>query len=291
MMSFEEFTAWVSSNIRREMPAEYLDAEVKTADFRKLGNCYKGLYLSMPGVRSSPAVDLELCYREYAKGFDKDLLLGQIALALQIQNRYFDPDSLLEYEDVRDKLFIRVSNAEKNRELLKLVPHIRALDLAVSCHVFADDGRGGFGSTMVTNEMLASYGVSQEQLFEDAAASGTLLFPAELSRIGDILSETDSARDDGCRLLVLTNRRRTLGASALFYPGIMEMISGHIGGGYYVLPSSVHEVLILPDEGLCDAADLRDLVTAVNSSVLDPGEFLSDNVYYYDAKKRNLDIC
>ena len=69
----------------------------------------------------------------------------------------------------------------------------------------------------------------------------------------------------------------------LLYPGMMEMIADAAGGSYYVLPSSVDELIIVPDEGNLSLRRLKTTVRSINRSIVEEKDFLSDNVYYYDA--------
>ena len=79
-----------------------------------------------------------------------------------------------------------------------------------------------------------------------------------------------------------------LGASVLFYPGVQEKIAEAMGEGYTVLPSSVHEVLIVPDSLSPGQMELAEMVRSVNKNVLDPKEVLSDNIYHYDRERKEL---
>jgi hypothetical protein len=89
-------------------------------------------------------------------------------------------------------------------------------------------------------------------------------------------------------MYVLTNASGSLGAAALFYPDVKEKAAELLGGDYYILPSSVHEVILVPDSADIKAADLCDMVKQANRTVVDEKDILSDNVYHYSKDDRKL---
>ena len=77
---------------------------------------------------------------------------------------------------------------------------------------------------------------------------------------------------------VLTNSKLYWGAGALFYPGVIERIHELLDGDFYVLPSSVHELIIMPVEDQ-DPEMLAGMIRSANRSVVEPGEILADDLY------------
>ena len=58
-----------------------------------------------------------------------------------------------------------------------------------------------------------------------------------------------------------------------------------------LLPSSIHEWILLPDDGQFSVAEMKQLVNEVNREVLSAKDYLSDRVYYYDRKKNEVRIA
>ena len=90
-------------------------------------------------------------------------------------------------------------------------------------------------------------------------------------------------------MYVLTNSTGSLGAAALFYPDVKEKAAELMGSDYYILPSSVHEVILVPDNPSIDAKDLCKMVKEANRTVVEEKDILSDNVYHYSREDRRLD--
>ena len=130
-------------------------------------------------------------------------------------------------------------------------------------------------SIKITNELLDKYGVSKEELHKAAMQNSEKIFPAKYYKTNDLVPFN-----------ILTNEIGYLGAAALFYPNQMEKIAASLGGNYFVLPSSIHEVLVLPDDGNLNYMELEQMVKEVNETTVDRKDQLSNNVYYYDSKER-----
>ena len=84
---------------------------------------------------------------------------------------------------------------------------------------------------------------------------------------------------------VVTNQQRIDGAGALFYPEVMDNLGELLGQDYFILPSSIHEMLVLPDNGEVSADELRMMVTEVNATQVAPAERLTNDVYHFDTKE------
>ena len=76
----------------------------------------------------------------------------------------------------------------------------------------------------------------------------------------------------------------------MIYPGVLRALADDLGENFYILPSSVHEILLLPDSGAEDARYLREMIREVNATQVEPEEVLSDNLYYFDRLKNRMEI-
>jgi hypothetical protein len=178
-------------------------------------------------------------------------------------------------------------------------PHKEVDGLAVSYHIAFEGRQGLEASTPVTFQMKEMYGVTAEQLHADALESSQRLYPVKYASMAEVMQqmmgiEPDMAADmmppmEGPQLMVLTNTQGMHGAGALFYPDQLETIAQQMGTDFFVLPSSVHEVLILPDDGSQDLDSLQFMVREINRTEVAPEDRLSDFVYHYDAQDHVLE--
>lgn len=213
----------------------------------------------------------------------------------EMANAYPSEMSVLhDYSQVKKNLFIRLCNAEENSTALKTVPHRQEADLAMIYHVRIDLPGEGMGSAMVTNEMLKNFGVSEAQLHEDAMKNSQEMLPAKFAPMATILfgvPEEQAMTEGEIPMMVLTNEKQVYGASALFYPEQLEKMTEKLEGSYFILPSSVHEIIAVPDDGSLEAKDLEEMVTEINASQVEPRDQLSDHVYHFDARERKFELA
>ena len=206
----------------------------------------------------------------------------------------------LDYDAVKDSLRVRLVNDRSNREILKgsvSMPAGCGYSLIPYINVEMDGTDGAM--IRITRELAEKFGYDEEQVMVDAMNGSRLQDGVRLWRIYDAgaggeMEDLLSGVNPGEEIdypLVLSNRTGVLGAAALFMPGIQERIAETVRGGYSVLPSSVHEVLIIPDRMGMTPKDLAGMVMEVNESAVDPEERLGARVLRYDPQKKSLSVA
>ena len=294
-MSYEEFKAWAADEIRAWLPPEYADADVSIHRMEKLGLAYDGMTVVRSGQRAAAAVNLTAFYDMYQEGRTAGDIIHEMADVAVMQAPQMEYSVFSDYEAAKDYLFIRVANKEANADVLAGMPHKEVEDLAITYHVLVNHDQNGIASAPVTDDLLRHYGVTAEQLHEDAIANSQRMLPAQLDSMQNMLfgmmtpEASDTLRDEpypGSTMLVLTNNVQLNGAAALFYPGVMDQAAERLGGDFIVLPSSTHEVIMIPADGMTDFRSLEQMVKDINRSQVAPEERLSDHVYHYDAQER-----
>ena len=248
-----------------------------------------------PGL-ITPLIYLKGFYEEYEKGRTLEEIAGHIIRlgsgntgeGLNWLARNFS-----DYEAVRDNISYRLVNYEKNAGLLQNMPHRRFLDLAIVYQAVSFDKEAGTGSILINQEQAESWGVTEETLNWLAQENTPKLFPAEVDSVGGILrrmgvecgfsgEELEEIGGRGLPLYTLTNTHRYMGAVCILYPDILQKISEIMKSDLFILPSSVHETLILPDDGIHTVGELKEMVHEVNVTQVAEEEFLSDGVYRYE---------
>lgn len=305
-MNFDEFVNEMKEKIRSFLPEEYANADIEITETRKINETYPSMIIRKEGQEITPSINLKDLYNELGVRSMEEVM----ELAADIAQREpegIDPAQLKDYGKVKTQLFIRVSDAERNKELLKDVPHKEESGLAITYHVIAELKEGEMGSAMVTNKILENFGITKEQLHEDAMKNSPLVLPPHIepmetmlermlgmgfakeipSTFAEQLHEININRDGG--MAVLTNSEKVNGAAVIFYPDIMKQIGDSQRVDIFILPSSTHEVILVPDNGSLKLKDLEDMVKSINASEVAPNERLSDTVYHYDHKEHLLE--
>ena len=315
-MTFEEFKQEVKDNIKDYLPVSYQDAEVTINEVIKNNDTHlSGLTVRTEEYSIAPTLYLEDFYNAYENG-DHSLEGVMVRIAETYDNAAqngLDADvkdvvnQITDYEATKDKIVPRIVNRDSNEERLKDMPHTKMGDLAVTYHVDLGSAEDGQMSVAISNQMMEKYGVSVEDLHEQACANMETLTPTQFKSMADTLMEImvpdyaemseeereqtksemglSGAGEDG--MFVISNSSKTFGAAALLDSETMDKIEQQIGE-FYILPSSVHECILVPKSQEMDLSTLENMVQEVNATQVAPNEVLSDHVYAYDSETKEI---
>ena len=308
-MNFEEFINTIKDTIKDYLPEEYKDAEVNLLENRNLNTHYTGLTVTRKGDTLAPTINLNALFENYGQQTENNLasVMEEVTSVIQHTPGKFDIGRVMDYDRVKKNLFMKLSAAEKNADVLEHTPHITKEDLALTFHIMLDQGEKGTATTMITDKMMDAYGVDLEKLYQDALHNSPVIAPAQIENMGEVLERMmledmkaagapaeviqemekdlqETSRDNP--MTVITNNRSTDGAAAIFYPGVMDQVGERLNGDYFILPSSVHEILVVPDDGNISFRELTDMVKEVNRTQVAPEDRLTDQVYHYDTADR-----
>ena len=292
-ISYEKFCVNVQDAVKRHYKKEDV---VQLHTVRKLnGVILKGISITTKNGNIMPTLYLDKYYMEYEEGtpFDEivQMFLDEYERAGIKDN--FDIRFFSEYEKVKIHLGFKLMHYEMNREFLEDIPHQRFLDLALVCFCDIRDRRIGHGSITIKTEHLEMWKITEEELFLDATRNMEKLYPADFMNMAEVLKELykDPAGllDVTFPMYVLTNKERVNGAASLLYKGKMEEIAKFMNGDYYVLPSSIHEVILMPKkENGTDEENLSRMVAEINREHLAREEVLANHAYLYQSDTGKL---
>lgn len=291
-MTYEEFLSYIQEHIRGFLPEEYqeLTPHLRTV-MKNNGVSYDGLTFSSDGLTASPVIYLNSFYKEYTEGTDIDEVLKKISSICE-KNRpavTFDFSLLTDYERAKEQISCRLVGRERNEELLLDGPFTPVEDLAVIYYL--DTGSIGeySGHIHINREIFDRYGVPVETMHRQALANMKTQSPVVIRGIFEMLFGQPPSEKE--ILFVVTNESGTYGAAGIMDPEVLTRLTEYVGNNYYILPSSVHEVLVASKANGITEKELRQMVQKVNRSAVKPEEWLSDSVYEYDAKTQRLSRC
>lgn len=242
----------------------------------------------------APTVYLQELYEEYQEGASPEKIAEEILELEEEQKR--EMDFSLEYFEnygtARTRIYYKLVNYEMNRHMLEKIPHLRYLDLAVVFYYRLEGGQFHGGSILIHNCNLDAWKIEKKQLMEDAVINTSRKLPYTLqgmeAMIMELTGEDTLRYCDEETMYVLTNEEKYFGAAVLLYPHVLNHIAGMLRKNFYVLPSSVHECILVPDQGQYSRLELMKMVKEVNQSQVEEDEILSYKVYYYDRQKEAL---
>ncbi|MGN0401335.1 MAG: DUF5688 family protein [Acetatifactor sp.] len=293
-MEIMEFSQKMRTRVEKELGNDY---QVQIREVQKNnGVVLHGLIIMAKSGNVTPTIYLESFHQAYEKGNTFGEVLRQVLEVYWKESpaKSIDMNFFRDFDKVKDRICYRLICREKNEELLRSVPYVEFLDLAI-CFFYAYNGKElGEGSILIHNSHCEMWNVKLEELMCLADINTPKLFPAYCRDILDILKEmgmkTEQLSKQKIPLRVLTNDRRIQGAACVLYPGMLEKISEASQKNLFILPSSVHEVILLEETGEEEPAELRRMISEVNHTQVAVEEVLSDNLYYYDRQQKSLRI-
>ena len=312
-MNKEQFIELVTSHILEYLPKEYKDAQVEVIERTKNNDTLlHGLIIhssEKKDMEAAPIFYLEPYFKAYQFG-EKDMedVMHELARDyLQVIRNMpqFDlPD--MTKEGIKDRIHVRVVNTRSNQELLKDLVNL-PVDGGFSLTVYIDmDTPRKDAMIQITKDLASRMDFDERELVQTAMRNTVREHPAELVEMKKVMMDMSGLRKlepgdnllrDNCSpvedmsMLILSNSDKFFGATALFYPEVKAQIADATGGSYYVLPSSVHELIVLPDNGTFDERELARMVQSVNSCEVRPEEQLGNKVLYYNAAMDRLMVA
>lgn len=186
----------------------------------------------------------------------------------------------------KESIRYQLINYERNRELLQLVPHIRYLDLVIVFYGIIDEEENtSYG--LLTWQGMYAMGLTEEETERLASENTPRDMPCVLDSLEKIVERILGKADlepTGLPMYVLTNKQCIFGAACILYPNLLQRISGILGSDLYILPSSIHECILIPENAGADRKELEEIVREINRTQVPEAEILSDHVYIYRAK-------
>lgn len=296
-MEYQEFVSQIEEKLRtryKEMGLDY-NLSVRQNDVRNKGLC-TAIMIDKKQNKSpcKPVVYMESGYDAFKEGMSLDEIVDQIITAIEkeevttnLENRAFSKSILLK------NLRMELIHKDKNQTLLTKIPHRLVADLALVYEYELGKYEEEVYTTSVTNRHMELLGLTEEELFKAAMECRQAVAPYTIRNMNEILAmdEEDKIKEIVDEMTILTTQDGYHGASCILYPEAIEALSDMKEGNLMLLPCSIHEWIVLP-ENLFEAYErLAELVKMINREELQEEEILSDHVYFYDVQRQELTVC
>ena len=299
-MTIYTFAQEVQERIQRRLGAGYMVHLQKVQ--KNNGVHLEGLVIRSEKQNVSPTIYLDDFYEAYCNGYSMEHILDNI-LSIYEQDTprgNVDMSFFKEFESVKDRICYRLIDERQNREILEKIPYVPFLDLAI-CFYYAYQGEElGNGSILIYHTHLEMWGVTTEELLALANENTPTLFPWECSSmekvIEELMEDAFLSKEDKLQFFkdvpmrILSNSKRTFGASCILYPGVLEQLALRLQSDFYILPSSIHEVILLCDRQGETEYELKRMIEEVNRTQLEIQEVLSYSLYHYSLKNKQIEI-
>ena len=292
-MDFDQFCEKTSDRLR-----EILGPDFKIEVTRVLKNNsvkLSGVAILHRDCNITPTIYLEDYYTDYCDGMDFEEVINGI-LRTYNRNRNVegvDLNILKTFGAAKDSIVYKIINYDKNLELLSEAPHRRFLDLAVIYTVLLETGTDVNASVTIKNEHMKNWGVSEDDLYRVSKVNSPRIAGPEIMSLFELVGQITGAEPDPCfeednRMYVLTNKRRLNGASCILYDNVLAEFSKELGKDLYIIPSSIHEVILFPADAGADTDRLTEIINEVNCTQVSRQEVLSGRLYRYDRNEDRI---
>lgn len=299
------------------------EAEVKTHKiYKNNGMLLQGICALKNGKNIAPTIYLNSFLERYEKGESFGVLIKEIIQILEDSqvSKDFNTGFFMDYENVRKKLVLRLIHLEKNEELLKKIPYIKFQDLAIVCHCLLMTEEIGMGAIVIHKEHLKIWNIGEETLFRDAFENSPRMEPYTILKMSEIIKRilknsiqekieeicqeyicdkqvllnstlehmTQEIEEKHIPMYVLTNENRCYGAACLVYPHMLEIIAEKLQDDYYIIPSSIHEIIIVAKRECIDSVCINEMINEVNRTEVEEEDWLSNHTYLYQRNSKEL---
>lgn len=244
----------------------------------------------------APSIYLERYYQLYLKGRTVEELTHLILaenFRKQIR-RPIDTEIFQDPDAVCDRVLFRVINYDMNEEFLKEVPYRRLLDLAIIYYLEVEDPAIGKATVILRSREAQRLGLSEETLFRNALANTPRVKPARIESMTSALISLAEGQcmaglpaEEDLPMYIAGNDDRVFGAAVIAYPDCFRAIADSLGSDLYIIPSSIHELILIATTERFGHGELSEMVMEINATQVPPQEVLSNHVYTY-VRDRNL---
>lgn len=301
-MEFEAFKNTIMDLVSKEVEDRGLEGiSMKLTTVESPDGMTDRLMVSVDDSKMSMAFRLKEIYQSVEDGEDIDHAVFKMVNTIEdnisfVKEKEQDVKSFIsDYEKVKDNTYLRLIPGDS--PILKSTPHrmIEDMALVVNVHLDSFSDEHGKSCVVVTKPLMEMYGIDEAQLFADAEknslANEPMVFKPLLDMVKDLINSEDipNPEDVGIVTYIATNTSGFQGAAVAGYPDFCEKAAEAIGGSFYMLPSSVHEFILIKDDGTPKAKDLNRMIKNVNETVLEPRDVLAAQCYHYDAKAKVLE--
>lgn len=294
-MEKKQFLQMVGQKLADQVSEWKIAVSARTV-MKNNGVCKEGLTVCIEDDAVNPTLYLEQEYDDFMSGTCSIEEIVEKVHTFLVQNRQEARDfpmEMLDYENAKKQICYRLISGRLNKKMLEEVPYVPFLDLAIVFYLVIEKNKQGVNSVCITNELMKRWQVGIRQLYKQARENTKRIFRLKLQNMMDLIRKDmspESIEELGpgldSSMWVLTNELGIYGATTMLYDGVLEEAGEKWEQNFYIIPSSVHELILLPEEWDMEQLDL--MIKEVNEREVKDDEILSDHAYLYDVKEKRF---
>lgn len=309
IMDYDMFVQEIQAIVKQKMGKDF---NVKLYCVTKNNSVeLDSLVLLKEGRNFVPNIYLKPYYEAYLNGTKMDDIANSLC---SVYNNTLVPivreDFQYSYEEMKPYIVFRLVNFNKNKRLLTMIPHMKYLDLAITFHCLVRDDEEGIGTIRITREHMELWKADLEEVYQLAVHNTKRIFPATIRSMEEVIMgmitpeiniETEEYSNELLyqvigkptehkqnMMYILSNHKGINGATCMLYENTLREFAEKVKSDFYILPSSIHELILIPMDNKINAEELTRMVQEVNQTQVEEEEVLSNHVYYYSKAKKAL---
>ncbi len=277
-MNYHQFKEAIMIELKGYLPHRYEEWKLELREVPKVNGYMDGInLLPKEGSGATPTIYVEDLYDYYQKCESMAKVCQKAASIFVVGVDYASYiDTVTSMELPKQQIVYCLVNAEKNRRVLENAPHRITLDMALIYRVVLFHDHDGINSTIITDDVAEHMGLTEEELYQLAEENTPKVLPA-----------TIHCQDDS--FAVMTNQYKVLGSTVMLYPGELKSIADRLDSDLFILPSSIHEVFLIPANGQ-RISDMNRTMIEANNTLVPPEDVLAYHVYFYDRDRDMIGI-
>lgn len=296
-MSYENFKERIYQVLLNIVQTD-ITVEQKTVR-KNNGVVLDAIVLHNKAEQLSPCIYLNHYYEKYKQGVTEEEIIKEMLNVAneskgEVEQQFLITSDITDFSRLSDFICYKLVNAKMNEALLKTVPHKKFLDLAIVYYIVCTIDHDDIGTILIHNSFFKEWNCSLEELNEKAVENTMRIFPAQIRSMEEVIfemmgreEEVLESSDGSPKMYVVSNRRNLQGAGATLYPNLLRDFFHGLkekARGLVILPSSIHEQIILPFTESMEIDSLRAMVEEINLTQVARDEVLSDSIYVYSVK-------
>lgn len=281
MLKMEEFKEVIEKELKDYLPGSFRDCVISFRHIQKVNIEREAMIVELPQETTAPVIYLDDFYADVA---NDEIQKTLEKLATLVVKSYKRRPVVGQVINNKEKIVYMLINKGRNEKNLKDIPHREFLDLAIVYKVIIENSEDGISSATITNSLADMMGLTEEELYKLATENTPIVFGKST-----IPFFPQTEKGDMISPIIVTNEAKTYGAATLLYDDMMKTIASVMEQDFYILPSSIHETIIVPMEN-GDTQNLLDMVYHINRTAVANDEVLSDNIYVYHRETDEIDV-
>lgn len=288
MLSYEEFEL----ELMKALEKRYPNAKFVSKSRYRFNGIKQGIEI-VGDSNIVPVVYTDNLYEGYKVLEDMELVIDSIDLAIEHEKMKNFKTIVKDWNQAKKHIYPYIVNMEKNQLCMEHNDYVykQKLDFAYGVYVELPDN-DGIACVNITRDLLRLWSISEEEVFEIAEQNAKYSVKPMRQVIAELMGKEFSEEEpiENEAMYVVTNKTKNRGAAGIFDFDLLRKTAEELDSDFYILPSSIHEVILVLEKEAPSMQKLKELVGDVNQCQVKEEEFLSENVYFYSREEHQVKI-